>query len=164
MSTRRLLVVPVITLLALIVAGAIVDAGRQARRAQASTATPFAALDDDAARSEHLRIRGAFDAATTCSGAVDCGSEATAARTRRVIQQVDAWAYDRRFDLVRSRVRALLAVRAAQLDQQALVPDQRRDEELDDRGAIADRQLVHAQLAAGLIDRPASRARLDELR
>jgi hypothetical protein len=174
MHARRIIFFPLLAVLAVLLVGAVIDAGRAARTARAAGGPGSGASTpaDPALTAESERIQLVLAAARDCSGSETCSAEATAARIRRAAARIDTWPYDRRFQQVRSTLREQLLLDAVLLDARSLharsngggAVQRARLEQLERRAADAAITAARAQRAAGLIDRAAYDARVDELR
>lgn len=170
MLARRLILAPVAALGAMLLVGAIIDSGEQARIARSTGPTQLAVPADPALAAEARRVHQAEGAAARCSGAAACTAEVTSARVRDAALEIDRWPQDRRFRIVRSSLRT-------QLLTQAMLIDQRAASDLDGRETYATRvrlrgleqeldqaimAAARAQRSAGLMSPTAFLAVVDE--
>ncbi len=164
MHARRLIAVPVAALAAVLLVGAVIDAGARSRETRAAADTAAAQIDDPAVAVEARRVREALAAADRCTGPADCTTSGAAARVRHAADAVAGWSWDQRFTNVRTTLRAQLLAQAALLEQRRVLEarsdepttaDRARLEELEQRLDHAARATTIAQRSAGLIDRVA---------
>lgn len=171
MLARRLIVAPAVALLALLLVGAVIDAGKRSRVGLTTHSMVQLPTDDTTLIAEAQRIRRAAGTAARCNSTATCTPQATAARIRQAASDIRSWGSDQRFARVRATLRDQLLADAALREHRATVDldhvtspsEWTRTRNLEDQLRRAELHAVRAQHAAGLIDRATLDARVREL-